>query len=167
MDKIIQDGTILTIDSEFTQSVEEALDEGIITHRQYEVWCHAIYDKWIPRQIHFFHNRTDRKSVYLAWSFLDEDLASVPHYNLTIFRKLGYKIIEPEQVEIDLFDADDDLLDEEDLILKHIVLQNYPNYPTHYRNRKETDNAMRSWAEGIMKIVKNAMKENGIIFYRP
>ncbi len=155
-EKIIKAGTILTIDSEWTEKVDDAVDNGIITVRDHEVWCSSMYQDWLPVKIEFFHHRTDRKHIFMAWRFWNNPkLADVAQFDLTIFKKLGYTVIEPEQEEIPLHLADDFLLTDEELVLKYLIKQS------------AADNKHRAWAEAVFQRVKSAMKEKGVIFYRP
>jgi hypothetical protein len=153
MEKVIKDGTILTIDSDFTEMVDNAVEDGTITIRQHEIWCSTVYEEWLPRHIQFHAVRVDRKSIFLAWYFLGGDLASSDHFDLSIFKALGFEIIEPKQEELELCNCPDQYLGSRELVHKYLILQN----PGH----------ARSYCNGILRMVENAMGVNGIVFYRP
>lgn len=152
-DKIIKEGTILTIDAYFTEKIDDAVDKGIITIREHEEFGCSAYEKWLPRDIKFEEFRLNRKNTTLAWHFIDKDLGDTPNLNLTIFRKLGYKIIQPVQIELDLMKCPEGYLNEKELILKYLTIK-FPGY-------------LPTWYSGILGMVEVAMKECGMVFYRP
>ncbi len=156
MSLVIKAGTILTIDSDWSEKVDDAVENGVISIRDHERWCSAIYTRWTPVDIEFYHHRTDRKHVFLAWRFHnDPNLADTPHFYLDVFRKLGYDVIEPDQKELDIMTCPEDLLDCDELVLKYLI-----------RNGAG-DNKHRAWSQAIFDRVKDAMKVNGIVFYKP
>ena len=153
MDRTIKEGTELVIDADFTEAIDNAVENEVITVREHEEFASAAYGEWLPRTIKFISSRINRKSVYLTWYFLDEDLADTPHYNLTIFKKLGYKIIDPEQVTLDLCSCPDMYLNSREIVHKYLILQNPGRVST--------------WYDGVMGILDNAMAVKGIVFYQP
>lgn len=156
MSMVIKAGTILTIDVDWTEKVDDAVENGVITIRDHERWCSAMYEGWLPADIEFYHHRTDRKHVFLAWRYHNHpNLADTPHFHMKVFEKLGYEVIHPEHEELDIMDAPEDLLGCDELVLKYLI-----------RNGAG-DHKHRAWSEGIFNRVKDAMKVNGIIFYRP
>ena len=147
-EKIIKAGTILTIDEEWSEKVDDAVDKGIISVREHEHWCSSMYQDWLPVKIEFYHHRTDRKLTFMAWRFFNNpNLADTPHFNITVFKKLGYTIIEPEQKELDIMEADESLLTDDELVLKYLIRQG------------AGQNKHRAWSEAVFRIVKAAMKE--------
>lgn len=160
MEEIIQKDTIITIDCDFTERVDAAVDSGIITTREHEEWCWTAYEEWLPRKIKFSHTRNDRKTIYLTWNFIDG--VTPEHYNLTIFKKLGYKVVEPHQYEIALWESPDHLLSAGELVHKHMILKNRGAYPhkVDYQNSRE-------WIDDVMNNILDVMDKHGIVFYQP
>lgn len=156
MNMVIKAGTILTIDSDWSEKVDQAVEDGVITIREHENWCSSVYARWLPVNIEFYPHRVDRKRVFLAWRFHnDPDLAGLPHFNLTVFRKLGYEIIEPEQEEVDIMKAPEDLLKDSEKVLKYLIRQNAKR------------GKHRAWSEAVFSIVQKAMEEAGVVFHTP
>lgn len=155
MDKIIQVGTVISIDDDFIEAFDKAVDEGIITLRENEEWCSEVYSDWLPRNIEFKETRIDRGSVHLTWNFLGGELADVDHFDLTVFKKMGYKIIQPKQVKISIMEADDDILDAGELVRKYLIKQ------------EAKKGKVRTYAEGLYTTVVEAMNECGVVFYKP
>lgn len=153
MSKVIKHDTKLLIDFEFIERLEQAVEDGTISIRQHKEWYSRMCEKLLPRKIHFHGVRVDRNSTYLAWYFMEEDLADVDYFDLTVFRKLGYKIIEPEQTDIDLCRCPDVYLSAKELVHKYLILQNPGHVPI--------------WYPAIMEMIENAMSKNGIVFYKP
>jgi hypothetical protein len=152
MDKIIKDGTTLLIDDRFAERVELANEGGIISDREYEEWESAAhYDIWLHRHIKFEEKRVNRKRVCLTWHITSVDVPKIPHFNLIIFRKLGYKIMEPTQYKIALVDCPDDFLTETEIVHKYMRIKCTEAY--------RADNAMKSILE--------VMNDHGIVFYKP
>jgi hypothetical protein len=152
MTEVITDETMLLIDDRFAERVELANEDGIISDREFEEWCTAAYyDVWLPRTIKFKNRRLDRKKTFLTWHHISADLATVPNFNLTIFRKLGYKIVEPFQYELALIDCPDNLLTETEIVHKYMQVRHTEAY----------------WADDAMKAVLEVMDDHGIVFYKP
>lgn len=154
MNDVIQEGTILTIDSDFIEKVEELVDKGIITVREYDLWCSSMYEKWLPRDIKFVLTRTDRATVYLSWVILGDGKPGDAYFDLTIFKALGYEIIDPEQTELDIFETPEFLLLPGELVLKTL---------------QEQCGNWRHWVlpEDMIRKVQTAMADCGVVFYRP
>lgn len=154
---IIQDGAVITIDANFIESVETALDRGQISRRDFEEWCEAVYVAWMPIDIKFKAFRQDRKRVFLGWHLLHKDYANTLNFNLNVYKALGYEFNYPPQTEISIYEADENLLTERELILKTIV-----------ENKGGVNCCgMEAWCESILRTVEDAMKEKGIVFYTP
>lgn len=153
-DLVIEDGAVLTIDSEFRDAVEDLHTKGEITRNQFESWCRSICDEWLPRKIYFSWRRIDIKSIYLTWNFTDEH-GVAPSFNLTIFKALGYKVIEPEMTEVDIFNVDESLLYPRELVLKTLIFQNSKDHKSQY------------WCKGILGKIETAMQHCGVVFYKP
>ena len=151
--KVIKSGTIITIDHDFINRVECAVDNGILTERDYEQWCWGVYKKWLPRDIVFNIYRVNRKFQTLGWTFLDEDLATLPHYNMTIFKALEYEIEYPDQLELDVCTCPDQFLTTKEIVYKQLVLNN----PTR----------TREWSDEVMLYIVQAMEATGVVFYIP
>jgi len=95
--------------------------------------------------------RVDRKTVSLQgeWEIGNGKTQITNIYGL---RKMGFKFIGPENEEISLMNADDDILYEHELVVKYYALQNKLSAE---EAQKEIDR------------VQSAMGHSGIIFYRP
>jgi hypothetical protein len=153
-DTVIQDGAILTIDSEFRDAVEDLRTNRKITRIQFESWCRSICRNWLPRSIQFSLKRIDRKSIYLTWVFTDEH-DSIPQFSLSIFKALDYKIIEPKIGALDIFSVKEEILYPRELVLKTLILQNSKDHKSQY------------WCRGIMAKIETAMEHCSIVFYKP
>jgi hypothetical protein len=157
MTPIIQNGAVMTIDANFTEAVETALDRGQITRRDFEEWCSAIYIEWLPITIKFQAFRHDRERVFLGWSIFHPAYGRPLNFNLNVFKALGYEFNYPPQTELSIYEADERLLTERELILKTIV-----------ENKGGVNCCgMEAWCESILRTVEDAMKEKGIVFYTP
>ena len=156
MSLVIKAGTILTIDSDWTEKVDDAVEKGVISIRDHERWCSSVYQTWTPVDIEFYHHRTDRKHVFLAWRFHNHpNLADTPHFYLDVFEKLGYEVIRPEHEELDIMEAPEDLLTAKELVLKYVIRQG------------AKDSKHRAWSVAVFNRVVDAMKKTGVIFHKP
>jgi hypothetical protein len=156
MKEIIKAGTILTIDSEFIKRIEDAVKNGNMTDMQSAYWLEALPEEYLKIKIEFKATRVDRKRIRLAWYYLDRDnKTNIAHYNLSLFDYLGYTIVHPEQVEIPLMEADDEILSPKELVLKTMI------------RRKAKDGKARAWCESVFNMVTDAMDECDVVFYQP
>lgn len=155
MEKTIQAGTTLQIDEDFHKMVKEAFEDYKITESDLERWNYNFDVEHWPIQIEFNAIRVDRKSVYLAWQYVDPHLAGIQHFDLSLFKKLGFEIIKPDSPEIDIMNAEDKILGTRDLVLKHFILQSSLN------------GRSRAWCEAVIGRVESAMGEVGAYFYIP
>jgi hypothetical protein len=151
----IKVGTVLIIDNEFIEKLEAAVEAEEITIREHEEFCTYTYTEWIPTKIKFKETRIDRMGSYLTWYHLNDDLANVENFTLTVFEKLGYTIIKPEQHEIPLCDAPDDLLSDRELVHKHFI------------KKCSSLSKFESWSKGVLNMIEKVMDEHGIVFYKP
>jgi hypothetical protein len=148
MDNVIKEGTILVIGSRFTERVDDAVEKGIISIDDHAEFCSAAYEEWLPRKIEFGLYRIDDQHMKLGWRFLDE--LDEPYFNLTVFKKLGYKIEGPEETEFDIMKCPEEFLSEKELLLKNMMLI-FPGQPP-------------IWYIGIMEMMEKAMKKSNIRF---
>lgn len=72
--------------------------------------------------------------------------------NISIVEPLGFKFEYPDFDEIPIDKATDDVLNDEELVIKHLMIQNGWNEET---------------ANGHLKPVFKAMNDAGIVFYKP
>lgn len=154
MEDIIQAGTALTIDDEFLDSVVSLCVLGLITGREYEEWNNKFETLKLPVLVKFYEYRKDREKIVLGWSIVEDKHLFKLNDDLTIFRKIGYRIIEPKQITMPLSDADDDLLTPREMVLKYLIKEN------------AKAGKHRVWCEAILSKVEQAMKQCGVIFYK-
>ena len=72
--------------------------------------------------------------------------------NVHALEKVGFKFLQPDFEDIPIMNADDNLLHEDELVVKYYALQNEISIED---------------AEAVISKVRSAMGKNGIVFYRP
>lgn len=90
--------------------------------------------------------------LIIEWDIGDDPDGMWKQTNVYFMEKMGYRFIQPEFDEIPLIQANDDILHEHELVIKHYALQ----------NKISVEEAK----EAIGKVT-SAMGVNGIVFYRP
>ena len=154
-DTLYEDGDIIEITKELYNSLPKKQTPDMNAKDRYKNDARGIinwlYDDVIsfPIKVTLEAKRMDNNHGVMIAHWDNSMKQSTNSYSLEY---LGFKIKKPEFSFIPIAEADDSLLNEDDLVKKYLMLQN---------DASEED------ATEVLEIIHKAMDENGIVFYRP
>lgn len=156
-DTIYEEGDVIEISKELYDSLPDDLLDGFVDNirNKYDAkytinWLYNDKPKF-PIKCKLSSRRINNEMGCMEVEWYGSNTA-LQKTNFYILKYLGFKIKEKEFSFIPIAEADDNLLDERDLVRKYIMKQN---------------NCDEAEACRHMKIVSDAMNECGVVFYMP